>query len=205
MITGLYNRGQQDEYVELEAAGRCSLYGLMVLRYVNNPEGFPIPFQTRVFDFPETNVRKGNRIWLYTGYTSIKKMRTPEGIIFNFSWNLDAPIWDGTHVSAEVMMCSERMAFMPTEPISDIPSPQECGELTPLSGETLMQALSKAAVEGRFHVIGEEGKEIPVCITDAPEEAQKFIDAGDFQGLMRYIQESKVTGNPTIKPKRSRK
>ena len=40
VITGLYNRGQQDEYIELEAAGRCSLDGLMVLRYLNNPEGF---------------------------------------------------------------------------------------------------------------------------------------------------------------------
>lgn len=28
-ITGLYNRGQQDEYVELEAAARCSLEGLV--------------------------------------------------------------------------------------------------------------------------------------------------------------------------------
>ena len=28
-ITGLYNRGQQDEYVELEAAARCSLEGLL--------------------------------------------------------------------------------------------------------------------------------------------------------------------------------
>ena len=27
-ITGLYNRGQQDEYVELEAAARCDLEGL---------------------------------------------------------------------------------------------------------------------------------------------------------------------------------
>ena len=28
VITGLYNRGQQDEYIELEAAGRCSLDGI---------------------------------------------------------------------------------------------------------------------------------------------------------------------------------
>lgn len=28
-ITGLYNRGQQDEYVELEAAARCDLEGLL--------------------------------------------------------------------------------------------------------------------------------------------------------------------------------
>lgn len=30
-ITGLYNRGQQDEYVELEAAARCDLEGLMLV------------------------------------------------------------------------------------------------------------------------------------------------------------------------------
>ena len=28
-ITGLYNRDQQDEYVELEAAARCDLEGLL--------------------------------------------------------------------------------------------------------------------------------------------------------------------------------
>ena len=28
-ITGLYNRGQQDEYVELEAAARCDCKGLL--------------------------------------------------------------------------------------------------------------------------------------------------------------------------------
>ena len=28
-ITGLYNRGQQDEYAELEAAARCSFEGLV--------------------------------------------------------------------------------------------------------------------------------------------------------------------------------
>lgn len=41
-ITGLYNRGQQDEYVELEAAARCDLEGLMLVRYLYNAEGFPI-------------------------------------------------------------------------------------------------------------------------------------------------------------------
>lgn len=28
-ITGLYNRGQQNEYVELEAAARCDLEGIL--------------------------------------------------------------------------------------------------------------------------------------------------------------------------------
>ena len=55
-ITGLYNRGQQDEYVELEAAARCDLEGLMLVRYLYNAEGFPIYSQTRLYEFPDTKV-----------------------------------------------------------------------------------------------------------------------------------------------------
>ena len=58
-ITGLYNRGQQDEYVELEAAARCDLEGLMLVRYLYNAEGFPIYSQARLYEFPDTNLRKG--------------------------------------------------------------------------------------------------------------------------------------------------
>ena len=205
VITGLYNRGQQDEYIELEAAGRCSLDGLMVLRYLNNPEGFPIHAQTRVFDFPETNVRKGNRIRLYTAYSPVKKMNTPEGITYNFSWNLDAPIWDGANVSAEVMQCNERLAFMPTEPITDLPSPEERGTFIPLSGENVLQSLFQAAVEGRFNVIGEKGDALPVRITGAPAEAQEFIDKGDFAGLTRYVQEMKKREMAAMKAEKRKK
>lgn len=205
VITGLYNRGQQDEYIELEAAGRCSLDGLMVLRYLNNPEGFPIHAQTRVFDFPETNVRKGNRIRLYMGYSPVKKMNTPEGITYNFSCNLDTPIWDGANVSAEVMQCNERLAFMPTEPITDFPSPEERGTFIPLSGENVLQSLFQAAVEGRFKVIGEKGDAIPVRITGAPAEAQEFIDKGDFAGLTRYVQEMKKQEKAAMKAEKRKK
>ena len=50
-ITGLYNRGQQDEYVELEAAARCDLEGLMLVRYLYNAEVKPVSmsFLTRIF------------------------------------------------------------------------------------------------------------------------------------------------------------
>ena len=58
-ITGLYNRGQQDEYVELEAAARCDLEGLILVRYLYNAEGFPIYSQARLYEFPDTNLRKG--------------------------------------------------------------------------------------------------------------------------------------------------
>lgn len=205
VITGLYNRGQQDEYIELEAAGRCSLDGLMVLRYLNNPEGFPIHAQTRVFDFPETNVRKGNRIRLYTGYSPVKKMNTPEGIMYNFSWNSDAPIWDGANVSAEVMQCNKRLAFMPTEPITDLPSPEERDTFIPLSGENVLQSLFQAAVEGRFNVIGEKGNVLPVRITGTPEEAQEFINKGDFAGLTRYVQEMKKQEWAAMKAEKRKK
>lgn len=53
-ITGLYNIGQQDEYVELEAAARCDLEGLMLVRYLYNAEGFPIYSQARLYDIVVT-------------------------------------------------------------------------------------------------------------------------------------------------------
>ena len=55
------------------------------------------------------------------------------------SWNLDAPIWDGANVSAEVMQCNERLAFMPTEPITDLPSPEERGTFIPLYRENTLK------------------------------------------------------------------
>ena len=80
-ITGLYNRGQQDEYVELEAAARCDLEGLMLVRYLYNAEGFPIYSQARLYEFPDTNLRKGNRVRLYSGFTKEKKVRTPDSYV----------------------------------------------------------------------------------------------------------------------------
>ena len=37
-IVGLYNRGQQDEYVEMEAASSCSLSRFTLIRRVENEE-----------------------------------------------------------------------------------------------------------------------------------------------------------------------
>ena len=132
-------------------------------------------------------------------------MNTPEGITYNFSWNLDAPIWDGANVSAEVMQCNERLAFMPTEPITDLPSPEERGTFIPLSGENVLQSLFQAAVEGRFKVIGEKGDALPVRITGAPAEAQEFIDKGDFAGLTRYVQEMKKLEKAAMKAEKRKK
>lgn len=86
-ITGLYNRGQQDEYVELEAAARCDLEGLC--SYVISTMGKASLFY--------------NQARLNSGFTKEKKVRTPEGVTYNFSWNLDTPIWDGNHIECYIM------------------------------------------------------------------------------------------------------
>lgn len=187
-VIGLYNRGQQDEYVELEAAERCSLDGLMLFRYLNNEEGYAIQSQTRVFEFPETNLRKGNRVRVYTGFTKEKKVRTPEGITFNFSWNLDAPIWEGRHVAAHVVKYSESAGFMPDEPMADVISSHERGKLKesmPIFPEAILQAL----MEGRFSVLGEGGVNHPLKITGLNEEEQRFFDNRDSKGLIKYEEE----------------
>ena len=57
------------------------------VRYLYNAEGFPIY----------------NQAHLYSGFTKEKKVRTPEEVTYNFSWNLDTPIWDGNHVECYIM------------------------------------------------------------------------------------------------------
>ena len=186
-ITGLYNRGQQDEYIELEAAARCDLEGLMLVRYVYNEEGFPIYSRARLYEFPDTNLRKGNRVRLYSGFVKEKKVRTPEGVTYNFSWNLDSPIWDGNHVEAYIMAPDERIGFAPCDPIEDHPSPEERGTFIPLSDE-LGASFAQAIVKGNVKVHDENLGFVPLEITGAPEDVQVFLDNGDFDGLVKHLQ-----------------
>lgn len=155
-ITGLYNRGKADEYVELEAAARCSLEGLMLVRFVYNEEGYPIYKHARLFEFPDTNLRKGNRVRLYTGFVRTKKENGSDGITYNFSWNLDSPIWDGANVEAHIIETGDRQGIAPTEPIEDLESPEERGAIEPLTKETFSDALERAIIEGRTNVKVEE-------------------------------------------------
>ncbi len=204
-ITGLYNRGQQDEYVELEAAARCSLEGLMLVRYVFNEEGFPVYSQARLYEFPDTNLRKGNRVRLYTGFVKEKKVRTPEGVTYNFSWNLEAPIWDGTHVECDIMSPDERIGFAPCDPIEDHPSPEERGTFIPLSDD-LRMSLARAIVEGNMKVHDEKLGFVPVEVTGIPEEEKVFFENGDFEGLVKHLQKkgelSKEGGNGRMPKKK---
>ena len=205
-ITGLYNRGQQDEYVELEAAARCDLEGLMLVRYLYNAEGFPIYSQARLYEFPDTNLRKGNRVRLYSGFTKEKKVRTPEGVTYNFSWNLDTPIWDGNHVECYIMSPDERIGFAPCDPIEDHESPAERGTFLPL-GEELGMSLAKAIVEGNVQVHDEALGFVPLKVTGVPEDEKVFFENGDFEGLLKHMQEKGEIGTakPSKKAKKSKK
>lgn len=199
-ITGLYNRGQQDEYVELEAAARCSLEGLMLVRYVYNEEGFPIYSQARLYEFPDTNLRKGNRVRLYSGFVKEKKVRTPEGVTYNFSWNLEAPIWDGTHVECYIMSPDERIGFAPCDPIEDHPSPEERGTFVPLSDE-LRMSMARAIVEGNMKVHDENLGFVPIEVTGVPEDEKVFFENGDFEGLVKHLQEKGELGEVKVTKK----
>lgn len=205
-ITGLYNRGQQDEYVELEAAARCDLEGLMLVRYLYNAEGFPIYSQARLYEFPDTNLRKGNRVRLYSGFTKEKKVRTPEGVTYNFSWNLDTPIWDGNHVECYIMSPDERIGFAPCDPIEDHVSPTERGTFLPL-GEELGMSFARAIVEGNVQVHDETLGFVPLEVTGVPEDEQVFFENGDFEGLLKHMQEKGEIGTakPSKKAKKSKK
>ena len=97
--------------------------------------------QARLYEFPDTNLRKGNRVRLYSGFTKEKKVRTPEGVTYNFSWNLDTPIWDGNHVECYIMSPDERIGFAPCDPIEDHESPAERGTFLPLGEELGMASL----------------------------------------------------------------
>ena len=199
-ITGLYNRGQQDEYVELEAAARCSLEGLMLVRYVYNEEGFPIYSQARLYEFPDTNLRKGNRVRLYSGFVKEKKVRTPEGVTYNFSWNLEAPIWDGTHVECYIMSPDERIGFAPCDPIEDYSSPEERGNFIPLSDE-LRISMARAIVEGNMKVHDENLGFVPIEVTGVPEDEKVFFENGDFEGLVKHLQEKGELGDVKVTKK----
>ena len=178
----------------------------MLVRYLYNAEGFPIYSQACLYEFPDTNLRKGNRVRLYSGFTKEKKVRTPEGVTYNFSWNLDTPIWDGNHVECYIMSPDERIGYAPCDPIEDHESPAERGSFLPL-GEELGMSLAKAIVEGNVQVHDETLGFVPLKVTGVPEDEKVFFENGDFEGLLKHMQEKGEIGTakPSKKAKKSKK
>ena len=182
-VSGFFNRGQQNEYVELEAAAKCSLEGLMLMRYLYGKDYLPIQSETRVFLFPDINLRKGNLVRVYTFHHSGKKKEKDETLgknVYNFSWNLDRTIWEGKNVEAQIMESGNAMGVAPDDPIADSERGNSEDHAPFLSPDSLFANIAIGAMEGRVNIIGEDGQAKPLEITGVPEKVKKAISEGDY-------------------------
>ena len=182
-VSGFFNRGQQNEYVELEAAAKCSLEGMMLMHYHYGKNYLPVQSDTRVFLFPDINLRKGNLVRVYTFHHSGKKKEKDETLgktVYNFSWNLDRTIWEGKNVEAQIMESGNAMGVAPDDPIADSER-GNCEDHAPfLSPDSLFANIAIGAMEGRVNIIGEDGQAKPLEITGVPEKVKKAISEGDY-------------------------
>ena len=182
-VSGFYNRGQQNEYVELEAASKCSLEGLMLMRYLYGKDYLPIQSETRVFLFPNINLRKGNLVRVYTFHHSGKKKEKDETLgktVYNFSWNLDCTIWEGTNVEAQIMESGNAMGLAPIDATSDSVRRTDEHRTVLLDSDSLLANLAIGAMDGRVNIIGEDGQAKPLEITGVPAKVKKAISEGDY-------------------------
>ena len=183
-VSGLFNRGQENEFVELEAAAKCSLDGLMLLRYAYGKNGLPIQSETKVFLFPDINLRRGNLVRVFTFSHHSKKKEKDEKLgktVFNFSWNLDRTIWEGKCVEANIFEPHCSMGMSPDDDLADTIRSNDVDEHAALMGEDSLKAnLLMAALEGRFSVIGKDGKTAPVRVTDVPQKVKDAVEAKDL-------------------------
>lgn len=182
-VLGFFNRGQQNEYVELEAAAKCSLEGMMLMRYHYGKNYLPVQSDSRVFLFPDINLRKGNLVRVYTFHHGGKKKEKDETLgktVYNFSWNLECTIWEGTNVEAQVMESGNAMGVAPDDPIADSERGNSEDHTPFLSPDSLFANIAIGAMEGRVNIIGEDGQAKPLEITGVPEKVKKAISEGDY-------------------------
>lgn len=183
-VSGFFNRGQQNEYVELEAAAKCSLEGMMLMHYHYGKNYLPVQSDTRVFLFPDINLRKGNLVRVYTFHHVGKKKEkdnTLGKIVYNFSWNLDRTIWVGKNVEAQIMESGNAMGIAPSDPIAD--SVRTSGEhhAPMLDGDSLLANQALAALDGRMNIISHEGNVTPVEVKDVPQNVKQAIATKDIE------------------------
>ena len=182
-VSGFFNRGQQNEYVELDAAAKSSLEGLMLMRYLYGKDYLPIQSETRVFLFPDINLRKGNLVRVYTFHHAGKKKEKDETLgktVYNFSWNLDRTIWEGKNVEAQVMKLGNAMGLAPNDATSDSVRQSDEHRAALLDSDSLFANLAIGAIDGRVNIIGEDGKAKPLEITGVPPKVKEAISEGDY-------------------------
>ena len=81
-------------------------------------------------------------------------------------------------------------------------SPAERGTFLPL-GEELGMSLAKAIVQVHDETLGF----VPLKVTGVPEDEKVFFENGDFEGLLKHMQEKGEIGTakPSKKAKKSKK
>ena len=183
-VSGLFNRGTENEFVELEAAAKCTLDEVMLFRYAYGKNGLPIHSETRVFVFPDLNLRKGNLVRVYTFNHKGKKKEMDEALskrVYNFSWKLDRTIWEGMHVEAHLLEPKCSAGIAPNDPIADSERVQNDEDhSTFLDLDALKANMLLAALDGRVGIIGKDGKSVPVKVSDVPERVKEALDAKDM-------------------------
>ena len=182
-VSGFFNSGQQNEYVELEAAAKCSLEGMMLMRYHYGKNYLPVQSDTRVFLFPDINLRKGNLVRIYTFHHSGKKKEKDETLgktVYNFSWNLDCTIWEGKNVEAQIMESGNAMGLAPIDATSDSVRSTDEHRAALLDSDSLFANLMLGALDGRVNVITEDGKTVPVEVKDVPQSVKDAVESKDL-------------------------
>ena len=184
-VSGLFNRGTENEFVELEAAAKCTLDEVMLFRYAYGKNDLPIQSETRVFAFPDLNLRKGNLVRVYTFNHKGKKKEMDEALgkrVYNFSWMLDRTIWEGTKVEAQLLAPRCSVGIAPNGPIADsIRVQNDENRSAFLNVDSLKANMLLAALDGRMGIIGKDGKSAPVKVTDVPERVKEALDAKDME------------------------
>ena len=182
-VSCFFNRGQQNEYVELEAASKCSLEGMMLMRYHYGKNYLPVQGDTRVYLFPDINLRKGNLVRLYTFHHPGKKKDKDETLgktVYNLSWNLDRTMWEGTDVEVQVMDSGDSVGLAPYDSTSDsvrITDDHQVGMLDP---DSLLANIMLGAIDGRVNVIDKDVEVVPVEATDIPQNVKVAVKSKDL-------------------------
>ena len=182
-VSGFFNRGQQNEYVELEAAAKCSLEGIMLMRYHYGKNYLPVQGDTRVYLFPDINLRKGNLVRLYTFQHPGKKKEKDETLgktVYNFSWNLDRTIWEGMDVEAQVMESGNSVGLAPCDSIADSVRSTDNHRAGLLDTDSFLANVMLGAIDGRVNVIDKDGKTIPVEVAGVPKKVKDAVKSKDL-------------------------
>lgn len=182
-VSGFFNRGQQNEYVELEAASKCSFEGIMLMRYHYGKDYLPVQGDTRVYLFPDINLRKGNLVRLYTFHHSGKKKEKDETLgktVYNFSWNLDRTIWEGTNVEVQVMEFGNSVGLAPCDSTSDSIRSTDNQPSELLDTDSFLANVMLGAIDGRVNVIDKDGKTVPVEVASVPKKVKDAVKSKDL-------------------------